>query len=276
MQLIAFSGAFSGIASPTGKTAKPQSAKLELCSLVVLNAQIQSSKESERAMKSTDGSAPVKKKLVLKIAGGKILTLKKQPANLQPKALKIAQLVASTLEVESYVHGGFQWANRSQEWWVEKLGFSLSTFRRETSKPPFVRECIVDKLTGKKVALLRIGVPAPKTKRHVQNIMSSFWRNKTGRRLASVQYGHLAGMVDHWGLEKAVAIFKLVINEWSRFMVGVHMEIALLGDEGKKRYYNYPSTAVILRFWTVGVEMYIMDQQAKLAKDVQYGATIPF
>jgi hypothetical protein len=233
--------------------------------------------ESDRAMNSIDGLPAVKSKLVLKMASGKILHLKtKHIPQLSPKASQIAKLIADVINADPHHQDGFAWANRPQEWWSAKLGFSVETFRRLISKPPFVRERIIDPSTAKQVTLVRVGKPGQKTKKHLQNIMSAIWRKQMECNLPSKCFGHLAGLVDHWGHDRAVDIFKLVMNDWSRFMAGVHMEIALLGDEGKKRYYRYPATSVILRFWSVGVEMYVMDQQAKAAKDAEYGAPVPF
>jgi hypothetical protein len=214
---------------------------------------------------------PVKPKLVLKPSSGKLLYLKKSsPApQLSAKATAIAKLIA---EAQSYEHEGFAWAKGSQEWWTSKLGFSVETFRRIIGKPPFVRDRIIDPETSRQVTLVRIGKPGQKTKRQLQNIMSAIWRKKLGRPLEKKQYGHLAGLVDHWGHDKAIDIFKLVLSEWSRFKVGAKFEIDKLGDEGYHRYQTYPSTSFMLKFWTVGVEMYVMDQQANPSKD----APVPF
>ncbi|MBY3262229.1 hypothetical protein HFO15_11275 [Rhizobium laguerreae] len=228
-------------------------------------------------MSTTNQSTPaVKPKLILKTATGKILYLKSKPvAKPSAKALAIAKLIA---EAQAYEHEGFCWAKGSQEWWAEKLGFSVATFRRVISEAPFVRDRIIDFETGKQVTLVRIGKPGQKTKRHLQNIMSAIWRKKVGQRLPNKCFGHLAGLVDHWGHDKAVDIFKLVVNEWQGFMAGVHIEIAQLGDDGKKHYFKYPSTSVMLRFWAVGVELHLIHQQAKSAdkKDADYGVSIPF
>lgn len=218
----------------------------------------------------------VKPKLSLKTGTGKILYLKSKPVSkLSAKACAIAKLIA---EAPAYEHEGFSWAKGSQEWWAEKLGFSVATFRRLISEAPFVRDRVIDLDTGKQVTLVRIGKPGQKTKRHLQNIMSALWRKKVGRRLPSKCFGHLAGLVDHWGHDNAVDRFRLVLNEWQGFMAGVHLEIAQLGDDGKKHYFKYPSTSVMLRFWTVGVELHLIHQQAKLAnkKDAYHDVPIPF
>ncbi|MDH0113390.1 hypothetical protein N7379_02780 [Rhizobium pusense] len=209
---------------------------------------------------------------------GKITIVKKAPppvpgvtaASMPAKTKAIATLVADLTKSDPFSFEGHQWAKRSQDWWVEKLGFSVETFRRHISKPPFVRNTVIDVETGNKVTLVRIGEPGPKSKRHLQNILSSIWREKTGLRTTPKQYGQMAGMVDHWG-EKAPVIFKLALTQWDRFMSGVKIQIALLGDEGKPRYFEHPATSVILRFHAVATEMYLMDQQEKHGLNADLG-----
>ena len=174
----------------------------------------------------------------------------------------IQKLVAQLTTTEPYNHNGFVWAKRPQAWWVSTLGFSVETFRRLISKPPFVRECVLDPETSKKVTLIREGVYGAKTKKHVQNILAKIWLSKTGRRINGAQYGQLGGLADEWGLEKAPEIFKLVLNDVPAFMAGAKIQIALLGDEGYFRYYDdFPPTSFILRFNSVGKEMHLMKQQ---------------
>ena len=181
------------------------------------------------------------------------------------KVKKIVDLVAKTVASEGFEHLGVTWAKRPQNWWVESLGFSVETFRRYVSKPPFARECVIDPDTGVKVTLIRVGPTMPKTRKHIQNTLVGIWRAKTGLDISRKQYGHFAGMVDHWG-DQAEEILKLVLSDVPAFMAGAKIEIAMLGDKGYMRYFNeFPPTSFILRFHQAGSEMYLMKQQAKFA-----------
>jgi hypothetical protein len=167
------------------------------------------------------------------------------------------------LDAQPFSRDGFLWAKRPQHWWVSRLAVSVETLRRLISKPPFVRKTITDPDTGHKVTLLRIGTPGPRTKKDVQNILAAIWRKKTGLAIRGAQYGHLGGLVDAWGLEKASVIFAMVLDDVPAFMAGAKLQIDALGDEGYLRYYNkFPPTGFILRFHQAGADMYLMKEQA--------------
>lgn len=198
-------------------------------------------------------------------------------SNVSGKLFEIRKLVAASIESTPYHHNDFDWAKHPQGWWVNQLGFSVETFRRLISKPPFVRDCIIDPETGKKVTLIREGAAGPKTKKHVQNILAKIWHAKTGRRIVGVQYGHMGGLVDAWGIEHASEIFKLVLNDVPAFMAGAKIKIAGLGTEGYYRFYkDFPPTGFILRFNEIGCDMYLMKKQASFASTSLQSAEIPF
>lgn len=193
------------------------------------------------------------------------------------KAAQLSKLIKMIIDAEPFEHNGYKWAKRAQSWWTSELGFSVETLRRYLSHPPFVRECILDPDNGKKVTLIREGLPGPKTKKHVQNILAKIWLAKTGRRIVGVQYGHIGGLVDAWGIDNAPIIFKLVLSDVPAFMAGAKIKIAQLGDAGYMRYFNnYPPTGFILRFNEIGIEMYVMKQQATYALHKGHDAHIPF
>jgi hypothetical protein len=97
---------------------------------------------------------------------------------------------------------GFAWAARSQTWYCEKLGVSKSTLGRWISTPPFVRDQVV--VEGRKVSLLRIGIPGPMTIRHKANVMSKLWRKEL-ERYHSIARKELAALKVQIGSEDDVA-----------------------------------------------------------------------
>lgn len=177
-------------------------------------------------------------------------------------------LVAARIVEAPYQYGGHAWAACPLQWYCDKLGISLATLKRMTGAPPFVRQRV--KAGGKIVSLLRDGEPAPQSKKHSQNKLASIWRKKTGRSPGGKAYGHMAGLLDHWGIDHAEAILKMVLDNWPAFMAGVKTEVAMLGDEGYDRYFQFPSSSVLLRFHHVGWEMYMMQKQEKMGKDPTY------
>lgn len=177
------------------------------------------------------------------------------PATLQ-------ELVAKSISDAPYHHDGHQWAAHPQQWFCAQLGISVATLRRQLQKPPFVRQRVI--IDGKIVCLVRMGLPAPKSKRHQQNILAKIWRAKTGRVISPRGYGCLGGLVDVWA-EEAPTILKEVLDNWPSFMSAVKIAITLLGDSGHYRFYEHPSPTVILRFHQVGMELHIMIEQGKVA-----------
>lgn len=196
------------------------------------------------------------------------------------KITQLSELIEKCIECEPFEHSGYIWAKRPQNLWKADLSWSVETLRRVISKPPFVRERIVDPTTGNQITLIRVGMVGPKTKKHVQNILSKIWRTKTGRDIVGVQFGHLGGLVDEWGLDNAPEILKLVLNDVPAFMAGANIKIAELGDDGYRRYFKkFPPTSFVLRFNMVGKEMLLMKNQASHASQAaksDWSAFVPF
>jgi hypothetical protein len=185
------------------------------------------------------------------------------PAKLDPFDV-LKALIDKSIAEAPQKHDGYVWCAMAQPVMAKAIGISVKTLTRMTSKPPFVRQRAHK--GGKLVALIRIGEAGPPTKRQVQNHLANIWRKKTGRKIDPKGYGHLAGLVDYWGRERAPVLLRLVLDDWPLFMTGVGIEVGKLGKAGYKRYLKYPSSSVILRFHAVAHEMWIMDQQEKLAK----------
>lgn len=184
----------------------------------------------------------------------------------KPKVESLRALVAAEIAANPFEHEGFQWAARPQEWWTEQLGFSVSTLNRLIRKPPFVRQ--TKQIAGKNTTLLREGKPGQKTPRHIANIMSRMWRKRYDRPVTRSEYGCMNGLAEEWPDGHQVEIFKLVISNegWPEFMAGVHIQVDLLGHNGKKRFYKFPTLTVMRRFHAVALELYQMQQQAKAGK----------
>ncbi len=178
-------------------------------------------------------------------------------------ATTLHALIAELVQKEPHHHDGYAWAARPQPWLAAELGISVETLRRRIKQPPIIRQRT--RLNQRVTTLLRIAVPgeakspAIKSKRHLQNTLAAIWREKTNRPLAPRGFGHMAGLVDHWGM-LAPNILKTILSDWPAFMAGVKLAITPLPD-GVCRYYKYPSSSVVLKFHAVGVEMYVMKQQ---------------
>lgn len=178
-----------------------------------------------------------------------------------PNVVALKKLITSAIAKNSFEYDGHMWCAIPQPELAASLGVSVETLRRLISKPPFIRDRA--HRDGKVVTVLRVGDAGGKTKKQVQKHLVNIWAKHTGRTLRGKAFGHFGGMVDAWGLEKAPDILRLVLKQWPRFMVGVHIEIEKLGDDGYKWFFDHPSTSVILRFNSVAIDMYVTDQQEK-------------
>lgn len=179
----------------------------------------------------------------------------------------LRQLIAAEITANPFEHEGFQWCALPQPVIVAKLGIPARTLRRMIGKPPLGNPPFVPAWThrdGKPVTLLRVGEPGPNSKKQVQTHLSNIWRKETGRPFPKPLFGLLGGMVDAWGMDKAPDIFRLTLKRWPEFMAGAHIEIVKIG--GTKRYYKHPSPGFILRFNSVAMELYQMEQQQKAGK----------
>jgi hypothetical protein len=176
------------------------------------------------------------------------------------KADQLRDLIARTIEEEAYDFEGFRWAARSQTEWCALLGFSPATLRRMTAPPsPFVRNCA--RVNGRKTTLLREGEPGPKTARQLANAMGRIWYRRFKRQVGKKKWRCLLALAEIWPDGHEIEIFKLVLDDWSMFMVGVKGMIALEGNNGKELYLEYPSITVMRRFHEVGIEMHMMQWQ---------------
>lgn len=175
---------------------------------------------------------------------------------------KLCTLIEDTIALHPQEFEGETWAVRPQADWCELLGVSDRTLRDLTKIPPICTT--TTHVEGRKAVLLRLGTPAPRTDRHIANVMANVFAEKTGRRPAARYYGMLRGLAQVWPEDAQLAIFKCVLGDWQMFKAGVQLEVDKMiadGEGGEHRYHEFPSIAVILRFHHVALDMYIMHLQ---------------
>jgi len=180
---------------------------------------------------------------------------------------KLAALIEQAISEEPYSLDGFDWAAVDQQLLADAAGMSLRTLQRLIAKPPFVRERT--HVAGTITLLLRLGSEGPKTSRHIANILSKIFREKTGRRPNARGYGCLIGLAKIWG-PQAPVILKTVLNKWSDFMAGVKLEIELRMEKDellnnktpKPMFFAYPHIPTIRLFPDVAMELYMMEVQS--------------
>ncbi|ODT68032.1 MAG: hypothetical protein ABS75_21995 [Pelagibacterium sp. SCN 63-23] len=182
-----------------------------------------------------------------------------------PRNLKdhLIWLVEGEMAHNSFVIDGAIWAARLQSWWCQQLGITDRTLRRYLAKAPF--QTTTAHVYGVRTTLIRVGEPVAPSKRMVQRHLMNLWKKRV-KKPTSKDFGLMAGLIDEWGLEKAPSILGLVIDQWAGFMAGVKIEMEVLGDKGQIKYFTYPTLTVVRRFASVGAEMYLMQQQDKIAK----------
>lgn len=214
----------------------------------------------------------------------------------QLKAL--ANLVAEEALANPFERGGYQWAAQPQQWWRDKLEYSVETLRRMISEPPFVREQA--SVGGKKMTLLRVlanGEAPKKTPQRVANELRKIWlareidtaaiaaASKAGKamktdkilkdgvlKMSSRDHGCLIGLAQVWPDGKQHAILKCVLKDWPSFMVGAKLSLAkqqdqVTGDtdlpiEGAL-FLKFPHLPTIRKFADVALELFIIDLQQK-------------
>jgi hypothetical protein len=169
-------------------------------------------------------------------------------------------LVAKIIEEQPVERDGFVWAALPQAEWAKRLGLADRTVRRLVKEPPLTHMVVQDG-KGVKTTLIREGQPATKTAKHLANIMSQIFKEKTGGVVSRNAYGCLIkGLAVDWPDGLQVEIFKSVLDDWPAFMVGVDQAIVELG--GTKRYYKHPTIRLIRRFHAVALDHYLMQVQA--------------
>jgi hypothetical protein len=185
------------------------------------------------------------------------------------KADRLRNLIARTIEEAPYDFEGFRWAAKPQREWRTLLGFSPATLRRlAAQQPPFVRDCT--HVDGRKMMLLRVGEPGPKTARQLAKTMTYIWRKRFGRSVSRPDFGRLVGLAEVWPDGDQLEIFKAVLDNWPAFMVGAKLVIAAEGRRCKKRL-DYPCITWMRRFDKVGIELYVkrLQEQGKFSVQMQ-------
>lgn len=193
---------------------------------------------------------------------------------LDRKSAKLVTLVNQMIADQPFVLDGQLWAARSQREWADILGVSVATLRRVISKPPFVRDRTHNS-AGYIITVLRIGKAGPKTPRHLANIMAKIFEKKTKRRPSNRGYGCLVGCAELWPEGHQIEIFKLVMNEWAKFMVGFRLALDTnqIQPPNTKTYekpveylkLQYPHLPTLRLGASVAFEFYQMHMQDKVA-----------
>ena len=185
------------------------------------------------------------------------------PGNLKDRLI---WLVEGEMAHNPFVIDGAIWAARLQPWWCQQLGITERTLRRYLLNAPF--QTTSAHVHGVRTTLIRVGEPIAPSKRMVQRRLMNIWKKRV-KKPTSRDFGLMAGLIDEWGLEKAPSILNLVIDKWGGFMAGVKIEMEVLGDEGQIKHYEFPALSVVRRFASVGAELYLMQQQDKIAKQAK-------
>lgn len=183
-------------------------------------------------------------------------------------AAKLGKIVVDIIAAEPFKFEGFVWAAKHQPELASQLGMSVAALRRLITKPPFVRERTHDG-DGKPITLLRVGMPGPKTPRHLANIMAQFFHKKFGTRPTDKAFGCLCGLAEIWPNGKQIDIFKTVLANWEGFMGVAKLELEIAEDQGLLTFKNLKFDFLpipLLRIDCVAaaaVEFHIAEMQSK-------------
>ena len=173
----------------------------------------------------------------------------------------INEIVAAGQQGSSMDFEGFIWAAIKQAIWCETLGISDRTLRDLAKYPPIVQT--KTKTTwGSPIVLYRVGPEPHKSHRHIANIMGSIFKKKLGlSSLDTTLWGCLNGLAQDWPEDDQIAIFEMVMNNWSGFMGIVKFVEPETPHKGK--YYEFPTITLIRKYWPLAVDMYATELQAK-------------
>lgn len=181
--------------------------------------------------------------------------------------VRLLTLVREVVDTDPYPAEGFMWASRPQEWWAEQLGRDPKTIQRLSHKPPF--RWVRKRVDGRPRILLREAIPGePPSPEEYARPMVAVWRNhwRTPERETRHDYGRLVELAKHWK-SLGPAILKTVLDEWSGFMMSVEHHQLETG-EGEKKYFDFPSTSVILRYRATAYGLHMHAVQSKQADDM--------
>jgi hypothetical protein len=186
------------------------------------------------------------------------------------KRERLRELVTLQIAEKPHSFDGYDWAAKRQDWYADHLGVCTNTVRRITAEPPFVRQR--RRVGNQTITLLREGeATPPKTHRHVANAMAKYWKSRFGRIVTRREYGCLIGLAEVWPEGLQSEIFKRSVNHWPDVMTGVKMVNDFLSEEFQmERFYNYPSIALIRKFYEVALinfDGYVQSQGVKLSPE---------
>jgi hypothetical protein len=200
------------------------------------------------------------------------------------RAVALVNLVTEEIVTNPYDLDGRQWCALPQPMIAEKIGASVATVRRITSREPFVRR--QKEVDGIKRTLLRIGTPDPLTPCHVANIMSKLWRRWLTDRRTKLQEeldAARAMLATAGGQEKkeAFAQIKKIRMEFKRRRwttspreYGCMVGLAEVWPEG----HQIELFEMVLDQWSlfmIGVKWIIVDQEMEDQKTVDRFWTHP-
>lgn len=183
------------------------------------------------------------------------------------KEAQLVGVVTKLLAEHPVEREGRFWAAQKKSWYCGQLGVSERQLQRIAAKAPLV-SC-VKLVDGERLVLMRPGPKTDRTAEHYARIMAKEWRIRvsSGKHVSSTEFGLLVGLAKDLK-EFAPDTLVTVLENWSAFMAGVKLAIALAqvegdhfeSDPGKfmSRYFEYPSISVIRRFSHVAYELFEM------------------
>jgi len=200
--------------------------------------------------------------------------------------------VEREIEARPYERDGLHWAARPQASWAEELGVSTRTIQRRAKAEGLIYLSIRGD-EGKKLFLLRPddGSPVPTLQaKQMRDILKKTGRDFEKCSIADKKdFGCCHQLARDWGHD-AVPRFRIIVENWSTFMVGVglqtHQEIAEkleanaqeagedTDQEIEKRYkrekmfYRYPFPALMRKYPEVAEETVWMVKQEEKSKQL--------
>lgn len=188
-----------------------------------------------------------------------------------PREEQLGALVQKCIEDEPFETEGKIWARKPRAWFAQQLGISERQVQRIVAEGPFKGQTkIVD---DKKVYCLRVAPKYDLSDEDAARIMANEWKkhtkdaeNESVKVVSRQKFGQLKGLAVKWGSYYAPDVFVTILNNWSGFNAccSIHIELGkAYGDSFnsnkytfKKRFYKYPSIAVMLRFHEAGWEVF--------------------
>lgn len=171
----------------------------------------------------------------------------------------ISQIVENKDAGTFVERNGATWAAMAQSAWCDELGFTPRTLRTLAKCPP-VRSQRVKHSCGGTMVLYRLTkADEGKPVKAIADKMAAYWKGKLNKKVTPREYGCLIGLAEVWPTGIEFDLFKLAVEEWKEFCVGVKYaepEAALI------RFYEFPCIPLMRRYPEVAFEMHAMHLQA--------------